>query len=188
MTEEGTDPLIGYQQWIDWMGAPTLTLSDVLPSRPRAMIVGLNPAPTSVRAGHYYQGQVGRRQLRRLVAAGLLDPADGDYFEKSALQSGIGFTDIVKRPTVGEKDVDAVEVRYGRQLLFDLLGELRVPLVICVFRHPADALLGQTSRPGFQRTDLPWGGRVFRMPGPFDAKERVGSIMDELREFSATNR
>lgn len=49
-----TDPLVDYQSVEEWMDAEVLTLADVWPESPRAMIVGLNPAPASVAAGHYY--------------------------------------------------------------------------------------------------------------------------------------
>lgn len=55
------DELINFQGVEEWMGAEYLTLRDVLPESPRAVVVGLNPSPVSVAAGHYYQGQVGQR-------------------------------------------------------------------------------------------------------------------------------
>jgi TDG/mug DNA glycosylase family protein len=110
--------LVGYQAWIEWMDAPVLTLADLWPLRPRAMVVGLNPAPTSVEVGHYYQGRSGQRQLRRLMEAGLFEPREVDgQFEETALRSGVGFTDIVKRPSRGEKDVTTVEIEHGRSAL-----------------------------------------------------------------------
>ena len=39
----------------DWMGTTVETLADLMPASPRAVIVGVNPAPSSVAAGHYYQ-------------------------------------------------------------------------------------------------------------------------------------
>ncbi len=40
--------MTGYQTYVDWMGVRTLTLADIWPEHPRAMIVGINPAPSSV--------------------------------------------------------------------------------------------------------------------------------------------
>ena len=78
----GREALKGYQAWLDWMGTRVLTLADVLPQQPAAMIVGLNPAPASVEAGHYYQGRSGQRQLLRLANAGLFAvPTQDKYFE-----------------------------------------------------------------------------------------------------------
>ncbi|GAA2979252.1 TDG/mug DNA glycosylase family protein [Microbacterium terrae] len=179
--------LIGYQESIPWMGSTVLTLADIWPERPTAMIVGLNPAPKSVTAGHYYQGAVGRRQMNRLVDAGLFPrTSDGPFFEADALVGGVGFTDLVKRPTVGENDVPVEEQRHGRSALISELARRRVPLVICIFRHPADAILGKQSVVGFQQHATDWGGHLFRMPGPFESAERSAARMNTLRDFLLT--
>nr|WP_206448681.1 uracil-DNA glycosylase family protein [Agrococcus sp. KRD186] len=162
------------------MGREVVTLADVWPQSPRAMIVGLNPAPESVQAGHYYQGRVGQRQMGRLVAAGVFDRPDGPYFESVALASHTGFTDIVKRSSRGERDVEDAEIRYGRHLLEANLNAREIPLVICVFRQPAEALLEESAAPGLQERRTAWGARVFRMPGPFDKREVVTSVMASL--------
>ena len=166
------------------MGTEYLSLSDLLPAGPRAMIVRLNPSPVSVEAGHYYQGRVGQRQLRRLASAGLFKLADGARtFEDAALASGVGFTDIVKRPTVGEKDLVAGELGHGRGQLALKLGALGVPLPICVFRHPVEALLGRkvAGGPGLQQARTDWGAHVFRMPGPFETHAKAELVMEELQ-------
>jgi len=178
-----TKELINFQGVEEWMGTEYLTLRDVLPKNPRAVIVGLNPSPVSVALGHYYQGQVGQRQLRRLASAGLFELADGTRtFEDAALAAGVGFTDIIKRPTVGEKDLAAGELEHGRGLLADKLGALGVPLVVCVFRHPVEALLGRKAAgaPGLQDSRTEWGAQVFRMPGPYDAVAKADSVMVAL--------
>ncbi len=177
--------LIGYQAVEEWMGTDYLTLRDVFPKSPRAVIVGLNPSPVSVAAGHYYQGRVGQRQLRRLASAGLFELPDGAHtFEDAALASGVGFTDIIKRPTVGEKDLVAGELEHGRGLLTEKLAALDVPLVVCVFRHPVEALLGHKAAggPGLQQARTEWGAQVFRMPGPFDAVAKADLVMTELQK------
>ena len=177
------DKLIGYQAREHWMGHEVLTLADVWPAEPRAMIVGLNPAPSSVEVGHYYQGQVGQSQLRKLAAAGLFGAPSGRHFEKAALAARVGFTDIVKRPSRGEGDVGADEIRYGSAQLTDNLRARGVGLIVCVFRHPVKVLLGSEGVAGMQPKVTPWGARVFRMPGPFDKREKVERVMSELSEY-----
>lgn len=172
--------LIGYQERITWMGAEIVTLADIYPGHPRTMIVGLNPAPPSVDAGHYYQGSVGQRQLRRLADAGLFAPPDGQQFEEAAIAAGVGFTDIVKRPTAREGGVTADELRFGSETLTNKLSALNVGLIVCVFRHPVKVLLGSAGTPGMQAKRTEWGAQVFRMPGPFDGAERVKEVMSEL--------
>lgn len=143
-----SERLTGWQARETWMGAEVLTLADVWPQQPRAMIVGLNPAPASVAAGHYYQGKVGQLQLRRLVKAGLFPAPPGRHFENAAVSAGVGFTDIVKRPSRGEGDVGKDEIAYGASRLGEKLASHGVPLIVCVFRHPVVALLGSAGVPG----------------------------------------
>lgn len=180
MTTSG-GPLVGLQERAVWMGDPILTLADLWPDETRAMIVGLNPAPKSVETGHYYQGTFGRRQLLRLADARIFQkPAQGTFFEEAALASGVGFTDLVKRPTRGEGDLPSAEVAFGRNALVEALRRDAVPLVVCVFRQPADAVMGGKSVVGFQAEPTPWGGALFRMPGPFERADRVSAVMKAL--------
>jgi TDG/mug DNA glycosylase family protein len=37
-----------------WMGSRVETLADLIPTDPRVLCVGINPAPISVAAGHYF--------------------------------------------------------------------------------------------------------------------------------------
>lgn len=175
--------LAGHQERTVWMNQEVLTLADLWPERPRAMIVGLNPAPRSVEVGHYYQGASGRRQLLRLARAGLFaSPSSDTHFEETALASGVGFTDLVKRPTRGEGDLSKAELLHGRALLLGALRSRDVPLVVCVFRQPADAVMGSRSVVGFQSNTTPWGGLLFRMPGPFERADVAEARMRELSD------
>lgn len=171
-----------HQTTVRWMGQPVLTLEDVWPARPRGVIVGLNPSPSSVAVGHHYQGRLAQRQLLRLADAGLFRrPECGStYFEGAVLDAGIGLADLVKRPTCAEKHISPREIEFGRRALHAELEARRVPLVICVFRHPVTVLLGTSDRPGFQPRTTTWGARVFRMPGPFAAADEVREVMAEL--------
>lgn len=177
-------PLIGHQAVETWMGEDHLTLRDLWPGTPQCSIVGINPSPPSVVRGHYYQGPVGRRQMSRLCEVGLFPfPDDGDSFDDAAVAHGIGFTDIVKRPSVGEKDLRPEELEYGRPLLLAKLQAAAIPLIICVFRHPVKALIGTYGTPGFQTQTTDWGAQIFRMPSPYAPIEEVATTMGELRSY-----
>src|SRR3954465_10656178 len=95
----------------EWMGQPVETLEDLLRPGLRAVCVGINPAPTSVAVGHYYQGRLGQQFFARLRSAGKIGPADA-WEDESAFEFGIGFTDIVKRPTASAKEVRPEEFAY----------------------------------------------------------------------------
>ena len=136
-------------------------------------------------AGHYYQGQSGQRQMRRLVAAGLMSEPAGSNFEEVALAARVGFTDLVKQPTVGEGDLGRSELSYGKAELLRILAARQVPLIVCVFRHPVAALLGQAETPGLQQKRTETGAQVFRMPGPFQAAAKASAVMGELSQLLA---
>lgn len=109
--------MIGHQTTVTMHGMPVLTLADLWPARPRAVIVGVNPAPLSVEAGHYYQGQDGRRAMARLRTTGLLPPEGGGFVDDEAVAAGVGFTDIAQRPTRRATDLNPREVADGRARL-----------------------------------------------------------------------
>ncbi len=81
--------MIGHQVQVTTASESFLTLADLWPTPCRAVIVGVNPTPRSVEAGHY-----GRRALARRRAAGLL-PDDGGFADGEAVAASIGFTDLV---------------------------------------------------------------------------------------------
>lgn len=92
--------------------------------------VGLNPSLPSVRAGYYFANPR-NRFWRALNGSGLVPEvlvpgtAAMDYlFEVCA----IGFTDVVKRPTAGGKDLRAADFREGAPLLRSRL-EASQPLI-----------------------------------------------------------
>lgn len=107
------------------MGVEVETLEDLLAKNLRAVCVGINPSPVSVAAGHYYQGRAGQRFFARLREAGVIPQTGDGYEDDAALRAGIGFTDIVKRPTPSAKDVRPEEYAHGRELLEAKLDRFR---------------------------------------------------------------
>jgi double-stranded uracil-DNA glycosylase len=178
-----------YQTSVDWMGAQVTTLADLWPNPPLAMIVGINPAPKSVEVGHYYQGAAGRRQMQRLADAGVFTVTDtGKYVEDCALAAGVGFTDIVRRPTRREVDVTPDELAFGKTVLLQELRERSVPLIICVFAEPVRVLLGHAGPAGIQSATTDWGATVFRMPGPYEKAEKARAVMEALTDLMRQRR
>lgn len=175
-----TQPFVGHQTVLDWMGHEVLTLADLMPDAPRVVVIGINPAPTSVAAGHYYQGRLGQMFFARLRKVGVLPEAPGAWEDDAAVAAGFGFTDIVKRPTSNATEVRAEEYAFGLPRLLDRLEEAAPPLTLFTFKRSAEAVLGLFSGCGPLDQRLA-GSQVFVMPGPYAAREATERDLAVLR-------
>src|SRR5438132_6240762 len=124
------------------MGERVETLEDLLRPGLRAVCIGINPSPKSVAVGHYYQGRLGRRFFTRLREAGVV-PTCAGWDDDVAFASGIGFTDIVKRPTANAKDVRREEFEFGERLLREKLERVRPERVVFTFKKTGERLFGK---------------------------------------------
>lgn len=164
------------------MGEEVETLEDLLARDLRGVVVGINPSPVSVAAGHYYQGRVGQTFFRRLSEADILPEGDG-FEDDRAFASGLGFTDVVKRPTPRAADVAHDELEHGRELLEAKLRAHEVTRVLFTFKGAAVVLLGAFDGHGLRPGAPLAGAEVFVMPGPYEATDRVSRALDALREW-----
>ncbi|MGH2703338.1 MAG: uracil-DNA glycosylase family protein [Actinomycetota bacterium] len=171
----------GHRVVVDWMGNDVETLADLLPQSPRAVCVGINPAPPSVAAGHYFQGRQGQRFYARLRQAGLIRPTGSGFEDDDAVAAGIGFTDVVKRPTARSDDVPGSEMRYGVELLRARLEAVRAPVLLFPFKRAAVAVVGTLDGNGWlDRTFA--GADLFVMPGPYEAAHTANATIARLAE------
>jgi len=107
------------------------TLPDLLSDQLAILSVGLNPSIPSVKAGFYFANPR-NRFWKAVNNCGFFDD---DY--KPSLESckrlhtqyRIGFTDLVKRPTAGCKDLNAADYRDGSARLRNLIDD-RQPQMI----------------------------------------------------------
>lgn len=171
----------------DWMGSPVETLADLVPTKPRIVCVGINPAPVSVAAGHYYQGRLGQRLYDRLRQIGLLPERVDGWEDDEAVERGVGFTDIVKRPTASASDVTSAEFRYGAEVLGAKLQTWDAPLVVFVFKKAATRLLGPFHGNGFVPELRVGMSAVYVMPGPYESREKADSTLGSLRTWLQDN-
>lgn len=163
---------------IEWMGESIETLEDLLRPGLDAVCVGINPTPTSVAAGHYYQGGAGRRVLTRLRDAGVIPPVadEAEFDDDAAFAAGVGFTDVVKRPTSNARQLRRAEFDYGRRLLAEKLDAAKPKVVIVTFREAAERLFGKGTVPGVTLA----GADVFVMPGPYERGAAATPLLAEL--------
>lgn len=170
----------GHVVTVEWMGQLVETLDDRIPESPRAVCVGINPAPVSVAAGHYFQGRQGQRFFARLRQSGLL-PLDVSGFEDDfAMTRGIGFTDLVKRPTIRADQVTAIEMAHGIERLERKLTDLGGPTLIFPFKASARALVGDFKGNGWIPNRRFAGCELFVMPGPYEAKDSAEATIATL--------
>jgi double-stranded uracil-DNA glycosylase len=165
----------------EWMGQTVETLEDLLRPGLRAVCVGINPSLVSVAAGHYYQGRAGQRFFERLRSVGLISAGEG-YEDDLAFSEGVGFTDIVKRPTPSAKGITPEEYEHGKQLLAGKLTERRPELMIFTFKKTAEVLFGKFAGNGFVDGLHLAHSEVFIMPGPYADAVSASATLQILAE------
>jgi double-stranded uracil-DNA glycosylase len=168
----------------EWMGHAIATLEDLLRPGLRVICVGINPAPTSVAAGHYYQGRLGQQFFARLRDGGLL-PSSSGWEDDLAFAHGIGFTDIVKRPTARASEISSGEFEHGRVLLRAKIEAARPRLVIFTFKKTAETLFGPLVGNGLISECALGGSPIFVMPGPYARRSEVEQRLTELKSLAS---
>lgn len=110
-------------------GGTLLPLPDLLQPNLRLVFVGINPGVRSAQVGHYFAAPT-NRFWRAANAARIFDPALGPESDREALAQGIGFTDIVKRPSARAAEIRTSEFREGAHLLEARLLAVQ-PAAVC---------------------------------------------------------
>lgn len=117
-----------------------------------------------------------------LVKAGLIELKGGErHFERAAVEAGIGFADLVRRPTRAATDLTIDEIEHGKIRFETNMAARDVALVIGIYAPPVEALLGIKPRPGYQNERTAWGARVFNLPRPYLKSETAAEVMSTLR-------
>jgi TDG/mug DNA glycosylase family protein len=158
------------------------TLPDYLEEGLDIVFVGLNPSEYSVKAGHYFANPRNRfwAALNRsgLVSRDMTPERDADL-----LHHGIGFTDVVKRPTPQASGLRTADFRRWALVLREKLLRYR-PRIACFLGVTAYAEYlrhadGVRERPALGPQHLVIGQtRVFVVPNPSPANARFS--LDDL--------
>lgn len=105
------------------------TLPDYLRHGLDIVLVGINPGAYSAEAGHYF-ATLRNRFWPAVNRSGLLDrPLDAST-DHRVLGQGIGFTDLVKRPSSSASKLRAGDYRRWAPVLKEKLLEYE-PLIVC---------------------------------------------------------
>lgn len=161
------------------------SLPDYLKPGLRLVSIGLNPSVASAAAGVYFVNPR-NRFWRALRSSGLADgvgPPTGSEMRRLLDRQGIGFTDVVKRPTRGGAALRAADFRRDAPLLKQKIQACQ-PAV--AWFHGKQAF-GQYLRhgEGLSDSNFEWGpqtltigaSRVFLTPNPSPANA-VYSLQD----------
>jgi len=105
---------------------------------------------------------------------------DGRAGANAAVALGIGFTDVVKRPTARADLLTSAEKRHGVRLLAEKLEKVRAPVVIFPFKGAAVELVGQFDGNGGLSQEF-GGARLFVMPGPYESAAMAAPTLASLR-------
>ena len=160
------------------------TLPDIPPKRGGVLLVGINPAPVSVAAGHYYQGRLGQRLWARLERIGLLRDPQAGREDDAFAEAGHGLTDIVKRPTVSAAELSSQEFEGAVNALREKLRTWEPALILFAFKEPAKRLLGSSVSPG--RLENIEGIPAFLLTGPYAPRAAVVENDAELATLLGT--
>ncbi len=128
---------------IQHLGKQITTLENILPQKPglKLLFVGKVPAPDSVAAGHYFQGNQGKMFWGKLKNYGILNVPIGDKEDDYLLSHGYGMIDIVKVPRPFGQEPKADEYREGIPLLFDILKIHKPEIIVFVYKMVLDKIM-----------------------------------------------
>jgi double-stranded uracil-DNA glycosylase len=170
------------------------TLDDLLKRNLDVIFVGINPSIYSDRRGHYFARPgnrfwpcLSRSELslsaRKALHTEILTP----QHDRALLKFGIGFTDLVKRPTAKASDLSSKELAGGVDALVDKLKKFK-PRIACFhgitgYRHVHDLLADKSIvvKHGFQPLRL-GDTRIFLAPNPSGANAHF-TRDDQVRAY-----
>ncbi len=167
------------------------TLPDYLAPGLNIVFVGLNPGRYSVEAGHYFASPR-NRFWSALSASGLVKYTVTPKDDASLLNRGIGFTDLIKRPTRGIDELSRDEYKTGANILRRKLVRIQPRVACFVGLTGYKICFNPHATVGLQAERL--GRTVFFVipsTSPRNARyslDDITSALDKLREFVSRDR
>lgn len=159
------------------------TLPDYLAPGLNIVFVGLNPGRYSVAAGHYF-ARPQNRFWSALSASGLVTHSVSPEDDVSLLKQGIGFTDLVKRPTRGIDELSRDEYKAGAETLRRKLMRFQPKIACFVGLTGYKICFNPHAIIGLQAEQLGQTG-LFVIPStsPRNARYSLGDITRSLNEL-----
>ena len=164
-----------------------ITLPDYLRPGLDIVLIGLNPSSFSVRVGHYFANPR-NRFWAAISAANVAGRPVGPGDEAKLLDDGIGFTDLVKRPTPQASGLRAEDYRREAPMLREKITRY-VPAIACfhgLTAYRAFLRYGEGANPprvidlGRQENTI-GESRIFVLPNPSPANAQYS--LDDLTQW-----
>ena len=165
------------------------TLPDYLTAGLDILFVGINPGRYSAEVGHYFATPRNRfwpAVNRAEIFHKRLDAST----DSQALEQGVGFTDVVKRPSSGASDLRAADFRKWAPVLKQKLERFQ-PLIVCfhgvtAYRNYLKYADGVDERSELGEQQRTIGhSRVFVVPNPRPANAAfsLGALVHWYRQL-----
>ncbi len=167
---------------------PEQTLPDLLRPGLDLVFVGINPGYYSAQVGHYY-ARPGNLFWTGLSNSGLVDRPVGPEDDAKLLDYGIGFTDVVKRPTHSSGELRADEFDAGATITLKKLEQAQPHTVCFVGLLGASMFLHRQIKPG-PLPETIGSIKLFAMPSPSRRNAHYGrdGILQFFKDLTATLR
>ena len=161
----------------------------VVESRPRLLLVGINPGRRSGAVGHHFAGN--GNPFWRLVHAAALTPVLLGYEEDQRLaEFGIALTNLCPRTTRTAAELGAAEIARGRRALHEKIARWKPAVVGLVGVTLYRLVLPDAKTPGpGEKPERIVGARVFVVPNPSGLNASFPGFahklvwFEKLREF-----
>jgi len=155
-------------------------LRDVLVSRPKLLLVGINPSLRSAEAGHHFAGP-GNPFWRLLFASGIIAKPLTFAEDRKLAALGIALTNLCPRATRSAAELGAAEIELGRGALARKIGRLRPRVVafVGVSLYQSFFKLKKSGGPG-PKPEVIAGARVFVVPNPSGLNASFPGFSDKL--------
>lgn len=167
--------------------SPAETLPDYLRPGLDIVLIGVNPSAYSVREGRYFANPR-NRFWPAFSASGLTDGPVGPEDDARLLEQGIGFTDVVKRPTPQASGLTAADYRRDApELKAKILRNQ--PLIACfhgatgyrAYLRYAESITDRAAITLGPQSLTIAASRVFVLPNPSPANARYS--LDDLTSW-----
>lgn len=155
-------------------------LRDILPARPRLLLVGINPSLRSAALGHHFAGP-GNPFWRLLYAARLTPEPLTPALDHRLATWGIGLTNLCPRPTRAASELTADEMRAGARRLRRLCRAVDPRLVafVGVSLYQTFFALPKSGGPGPKKEKIGQAA-VFVVPNPSGLNASFPGFADKL--------